>query len=377
MQNYLGITYYDAICNLGNGIDEIFSNAIKGNSDFLTPDDTIIQNQLSYFGKVNCALPEISDKKYNLRCNKLVLYLINKAQSKIKNLINVYGINRISVVVATTNSGVQEFEKSRMIEHSEIGNPSEFIAKYLGVTGFNESISTACSSGIKAFSSAKKLIENNIADCVIVFGCDPLAKLPIYGFNSLEVLSKSKTNPFSKNRSGINIGEGAAIFVLEKNMGDIIIKGIGETSDSYHATTPNPDADEAKAAIKIALAQAKLSPKDINYINLHGTGTIANDLMEARAVYDIFGDETPASSTKSMTGHCLGAAASIESALCCHVLRNQMLLPHVYDGNYDTRLPKINLIEKSKPAVINNVLCNSFGFGGTNAVIVLGREIYE
>ena len=374
MQKRVWITGYDAICNLGNDIDGIFKNAINSKNSFLTPDDSIIKGETFYFGKINCALPQISAGNYNLRCNRLLLHLADRINSKIAEVLNKYPPHKIGVVAATTNSGIEEYEKSRNKKHFEIGNPAEFLRQHLGLNGFYESVSTACSSGIKAFSTAGKLINNGICDAVIVAGTDSLAQLPIFGFHSLEVLSHQKSNPFSKNRNGINIGEAAAIFIVEKEKGEIAIKGIGETSDAYHAATPDPKGFEAARAIKTALKEANLAPDAIDYINLHGTGTKSNDLMEANAVYNIFGSCVEASSTKPLTGHCLGAAAALETALCCHAIRNNKILPHVYDGEYDFSLPKINLVTQPADKKINNVLCTAFGFGGTNAAIILGRD---
>ncbi len=374
MQKRVWITGYDAICNLGNDIDGIFKNAINSKNSFLTPDDSIIKGETFYFGKINCELPQISAGNYNLRCNRLLLHLADRINSKIAEVLNKYPPHKIGVVAATTNSGIEEYEKSRNKKHFEIGNPAEFLRQHLGLNGFYESVSTACSSGIKAFSTAKKLINNGICDAVIVAGTDSLAQLPIFGFHSLEVLSHQKSNPFSKNRNGINIGEAAAIFIVEKDEGEIAIKGIGETSDAYHAATPDPKGFEAARAIKTALKEANLAPDAIDYINLHGTGTKSNDLMEANAVYNIFGSCVEASSTKPLTGHCLGAAATLETALCCHAIRNNKILPHVYDGEYDFSLPKINLVTQPADKKINNVLCTAFGFGGTNAAIILGRD---
>lgn len=374
MQKRVWITGYDAICNLGNDIDGIFKNAINSKNSFLTPDDSIIKGETFYFGKINCALPQISAGNYNLRCNRLLLHLADRINSKIAEVLNKYPPHKIGVVAATTNSGIEEYEKSRNKKHFEIGNPAEFLRQHLGLKGFYESVSTACSSGIKAFSTAGKLINNGICDAVIVVGTDSLAQLPIFGFHSLEVLSHQKSNPFSKNRNGINIGEAAAIFIVEKDEGEIAIKGIGETSDAYNAATPDPKGFEAARAIKTALKEANLAPDAIDYINLHGTGTKSNDLMEANAVYNIFGSCVEASSTKPLTGHCLGAAAALETALCCHAIRNNKILPHVYDGEYDFSLPKINLVTQPADKKINNVLCTAFGFGGTNAAIILGRD---
>ena len=374
MQSGISITSYDAICNLGNNIDEIFENALKGSNEFLSPLEDIVKDKKFYFGKVNCDLPQIKDERFNLRVNRLLLHLLNNMEENLEQLFEKYPKSRIGTVIATTNSGIEEYEKSHNKKHFEIGNPAEFIKYQLGLESFYTSVSTACSSGIKAFATARKLISNGICDAVIVGGTDALSKLPVFGFHSLEILSETKTNPFSKNRNGINLGEGAALFIVEKAVNGIKIKGIGETSDAYHSATPDPKGIEAERAMKIALKEANLVPDAIDYINLHGTGTKTNDLMEANAVYNLFGCCTEVSATKPLTGHCLGAAASIETALCCHIIKHNTIIPHVYDGKYDYALPDINLITKPVNKKIDNVLCNAFGFSGTNAVMILGRE---
>ena len=220
--------------------------------------------------------------------------------------------------------------------------------------------------------------------------------MPSYGFHALEVLSHEKTNPFSKNRSGISLGEGGALFVVTKTAEFLdaktqrskeaksvseavkcaLLLGIGETSDAYHSATPDPDGTQAVNAIQLALKDANLKPEDIDYINLHGTGTISNDLMEANAIYKVFGDKVPASSTKPLTGHCLGAAASIEAFICYQILKGERNLPiHKFDGEYDENLPKINLVnEKTPQKNIKTCMSTSFGFGGTNAVMILAAN---
>ena len=248
--------------------------------------------------------------------------------------------------------------------------PAEYLQKLIGSTSYCACISTACSSGVKAFSTAKRLLKNNICDCVIVGGVDAQSSFPNAGFKALEVLTPDLTNPFSKNRNGMNIGEAGALFILEKNKKGIKLLGIGETSDAYNAATPDPSAEQAKKAINDALKGANLQPNDIDYINMHGTGTIANDLMEAKAINEIFGENTPCSSTKVLTGHCLGAAASIEMALCVKVLEENKLLPHIFDNEYDETIEKIKLVKKDE---IKNIMCNAFGFGGTNAVMIIGK----
>lgn len=372
------ITAYNAICNLGNDIDTIYKNALCGNIFKFAYIDNYIKNSYVYSGAVSTELPQISEKDYDLKCNRLVLKTIEPLTAIIENAVRTYGENRIAIITATTNSGVEEFEKTGNYRHFELGNPSQFLHKHLNLNGYFASVSTACSSGLKAFSLAKDIINSDIAGCAIVISVDTLAKVPLFGFNSLEVLSDSPSLPFGKNRRGMNIGEGCAVFMVEKDSDyGIEIMGIGESSDVYHSTTPDPEAKEAIKAIKSALNEAQITPNMVDYINAHATGTIANDLMEAKAINSIFGESVPVSSTKPLTGHCLGAAAGIETALCCKLLDDfkGRLYPHMYDGVYDESLAKIRLVkpgENFKKCEI--CMCNSFGFGGTNAILILGKR---
>lgn len=372
------ITGYNAICNAGNNIDEIYQKAVNGDNTNFDISDNYIKEHITRVGAIHSELPEISEENFNIRANRLTLKVLSLLDNKIDNLKKKYAKNRIGVVAATTNSGIEEFEKSRNTKHYELGNPALFLHKYLGLEGFYATVSTACSSGIKAFCTARDLLKNNISDAVVIVSVDSLAKMPLYGFNSLEVLSNKPSVPFGKNREGMNIGEACAIFILEKDaQKGIEIAGIGESSDVYHSTTPDPEAKEALKAINQALAEAKIKPEDINYINVHGTGTIANDLMEANAISKIFGNKTPISATKPVTGHCLGASAGIETALCCKLLDNfdGRLYPHVFDNEYDSSLPEINLALKNKIYDKCNIcMCNSFGFGGTNAILILRKK---
>lgn len=366
------IINYNAICNLGSNIDEIFINAINGENTRFEISENIIKNKKVRIGKINTPLEKIKNERFNLRCNQLILTCCKSLE--IEKYIEKYGKDNVGVVVATTNSGVEEYEKSKNIEHSELGNPAVFLKEYYGLNNYFSSISTACSSGIKAFSIARELLNSNFSKAVIVVGVDAIAKVPIFGFDSLGVLTEKATNPMSKNRDGINIGEAVSVFVVSNEKGKIEISGIGENTDIYHNTTPDPEAKEEIIAIKQALQDAKLNPEDIDYINLHGTGTVANDLMEATAIDNIFKEKTFVSSTKPLTGHCLGAAASIETALCCKLLENnnKKLYPHIFDGEFDENLPKIKLVpENTQVERLNTCMCLSFGFGGTNAVMIL------
>lgn len=361
-------------------------------ADKLTLDDTIIKGGKFYFGKLEKDFEPIDDERYDLRCNRVLKYLVDKLD------LSGFEKDEIGIVIGTTNSGIQEFEDSENKHHAELGNPAEFLKWYLGTKIYAASVSTACTSGTKAFSTAVKLLQNDVCKVVIAGGIDTLAAMPSYGFHALEVLSHEKSNPFSKNRDGISLGEGGALFVLTKdvkmqkcldvkpitNVGRICksdneivaLLGIGETSDAYHSATPDPDGVQAVRAIQLALDDAGLKAEDIDYINLHGTGTVSNDLMEANAIYKVFGDNVPASSTKPFTGHCLGAAASIEAFICYQILKGERNLPiHKYDNEYDENLPKINLVNSNtENKKINTCMSTSFGFGGTNAVVIMGNK---
>lgn len=360
-------------------------------ADKLTLDDTIIKGGKFYFGKLEKDFEPIDDERYDLRCNRVLKYLVDKLD------LSGFEKDEIGIVIGTTNSGIQEFEDSENKHYAELGNPAEFLKWYLGTKNYAASVSTACTSGTKAFSTAVKLLQNDVCKVVIAGGIDTLAAMPSYGFHALEVLSHEKSNPFSKNRDGISLGEGGALFVLTKdvkmqkcldvksitNVGRICksdneivaLLGIGETSDAYHSATPDPEGVQAVRAIQLALDDAGLKAEDIDYINLHGTGTVSNDLMEANAIYKVFGDNVPASSTKPFTGHCLGAAASIEAFICYQILKGKRNLPiHKYDNEYDENLPKINLVNSNtENKKINTCMSTSFGFGGTNAVVIMGN----
>lgn len=371
------ITKYEAACNLGGCIEDIYQKALLGDFGCFEENSACLTGKPARLGVISGDLPRISEQDYDLRCNRLLLKVCGLLENEINELIKKYGAENIAVIAATTNTGVEEFETSNNPEHAQIGNPAGFLKKHFNLKNFHASVSTACSSGIKAFSAACEILENNVAQAVIVAGVDSIAKVAVYGFDSLEVLSPKPSIPFSKKREGINIGEAAAIFLLEKDVPKgIEISGIGETTDVYHSTTPDPKAVEAVRAIKIALNKSKIDPQEVDYINLHGTGSISNDLMEANAVYQVFEDKVYASSTKPLTGHCLGAAASLETALCCKLLEenNTKVYPHIFDGVYDENLPKIRLAQKNcEVKQIKTCLSLSFGFGGTNAAIILRR----
>lgn len=378
------LTGLSMVCALGSTHNEILRN---GMASCLGGMKSIgFSSSKTVFGYVSDKLPDVA-----LRCNALLSKAIDGID--INSLKKRYSHDRIGIVLGGCNTGINEalsnirtLVKSKYeyadsgfeLKQISLGTPVTFLKKKIQCEGPAFIISTACSSSAKAFQSARRLILSGACDCVIVGGVDAFSEFTIQGFNSLEVLSDSQTVPMSKNRKGINLGEGAALFVMEKNAGksdnEIELKGIGESSDAYHITSPDPSGAGAAISMKKALADAKLRAEDISYINLHGTGSIYNDSMEAEAVYQIFGEETPCASTKPMTGHTLGASGAIELGLSYLMLKHGVIFPHVYDGAFDNALKPINLATAACKSKIKNVLSNSFAFGGSNVSVIIGNQ---
>ena len=211
-------------------------------------------------------------------------------------------------------------------------------------------------------------------------GADSLCRSTQAGFTALEAVSPERCNPFSKNRKGINLGEGAALFLVTREGRGPRLLGGGESSDAHHVSAPQPEGLGAAASMRQALASSGLRADQIDYLNLHGTATTLNDAMEALAVAAVLGGAVPCSSTKPLTGHALGAAGALEAAFCWLLLSEAnsegRLPPHIWDGEADEKLPRLAFVAKDGRLGrrLNNAMSNSFGFGGSNASVILGRD---
>lgn len=255
------------------------------------------------------------------------------------------------------------------------------IANALSLKGPAIATTTACASSASAIARGLDLLESGEMDAVLVGGLDSASGLILAGFDSLGALSDKACNPFSKNRKGITISDGAAFFFLtrEKLIEDfpIAITGVGESGDGYHMTSPDPKGTGAIESMQRALAQAHLGCDEIGYINLHGTGTEANDSMEAKAVAAVFPLSTSASSTKALTGHTLGAAGALEASICAYTLmsgKECILPPHIYDGVRDETMPQLHFTTKGERRIMHACLSSSFAFGGCNTSIIIERK---
>ena len=367
------------------------------------------------FGRVDTPLPRIKDRAYATRTNALALYACLGVQGQIEQAVQKFGAHRIGVVFATTNTGVQEnyaeffafykdagnfisqdgenpaprseistangenFAKNSKaaddkfknfcFERNSHANPANFIRECFGLKSVAIGVSSACTSGNKALIEASRLISCGLCDAVVFGGADALDELTLQGFSALEILSEQPLKPFSEARSGTNIGEGACAFVLSRErISDVALLAHAANSDAYHITKPDPGARMQIAAIKTALKSAQL--QSVDYVNLHGTGTAANDAMEALAMSAAL-PLAPASSSKWATGHTLGAAGAIELAVCYEAIRQGVIPPNftndkIWRGSeieilYDTQARHGERNHKILNSESDQILCSSGG----------------
>ncbi|MGO2512508.1 beta-ketoacyl-[acyl-carrier-protein] synthase family protein [Marinomonas polaris] len=326
------------------------------------------------------------DKKWHSRNNQMAWTAAQSILPDIQALISKFGKERIGVIIGTSTSGIGDNERDMQIHaqsgvlpesyhygKQEMGETASFLGTVFDVCGPTFGISTACSSGAKALASARRLVRSGICDAVIAGGVDTLCKLTVQGFSSLEAVSEEQCNPFSINRKGINIGEAAALFIVSKEASDIELAGVGESSDAHHISAPDPSGQGAISCMTAALKDAKVSSNEIDYVNLHGTATELNDQMEAKAIAEVFGSDTPCSSTKPFTGHTLGAAGALEAAICWLALKEGIIPKHLWDGCQDDKLPKIDLSNGEQNRTLHYALSNSFAFGGNNISLILRK----
>lgn len=352
-------------------------------------DDLLNEHKGSYFGQIKAKLPRLDEYHEHKSRNSAVLaFLADSIKDSINELKQKYSKDRIAIILGTSTSGLDETEnelkkfmqtgvpsRDFYYKSQEFGDPSMFLADYLEIDGPAYTISTACSSSARALICGKRMLESGLVDAVIAGGADTLCKVPINGFNSMGVLSHERCLPFNKNRAGINIGEGGGLMILSKEKASLELLGVGESSDAYHVSSPEPSGAGAISAMKMALDDASLTTDDIGYVNLHGTATKLNDAMESKAMASLFKGKVPCSSTKYMTGHTLGAAGIVEAAILCYLLKHDLDLP-VQDFSHDEiddTLDECGLVKEKMKAKKKVMMSNSFAFGGNNASIIIAN----
>lgn len=335
----------------------------------------IISGELALY---DCRNNRLAEK--TLQCDGFVADAIRAVER--------YGESRVGVVLGTSTSGIAESEKAFShfnrqgclpgnydYRHThELNSLSEYVRRRIGANGPSYVVSTACSSSAKCFVDAFQLIEAEVCDAVVVGGVDSLCLTTLLGFNSLQLLSSSACRPNDVNRDGISIGEAGGLVLLERaNSNDfqLYLLGYGESSDAYHIATPHPEGRGKRIAMQEAIRRADISASQIDYLNLHGTGTLTNDIVEGRSVFEEFGMETSCSSTKGWTGHALGAAGIVEAVICLLALREGFIPGNLNLEKKDPEIP-IHIQVHSERGVIRCALSNNFGFGGNNCSLIFG-----
>ena len=381
---------------LGADAESVWRGLLAGEPSRLSWDDELVPGRRVLVGAVSDPLPVVPAAlaPYACRNNAMALAALAQIEAPMRAALASRGATRVGVVVGTSTSGVADAEDAFRYQRDhggldpsfdyaqlEFGGLASFVAEWLGTRGPAYTLSTACSSGARALASARSLLAMGLCDAVVAGAADTLCGLTSNGFSALQAICDGVTNPCSRNRSGLTLGEGAAMFLLLPEPGGIQLTGVGESSEAHHMSAPDPSGAGAEAAMRGALADARLAPGAIAYLNLHGTGTPLNDAMECQAVERVFGLQLPLSSTKPLVGHTLGAAGALEAAFCWLMLARSEgglleLPPHCFDGELDPELPAVRLVGKGesvRPGGPLRVMTNSFGFGGNNCTLVLER----
>ena len=259
------------------------------------------------------------------------------------------------------------------------GNLAEYVSRRIGARGPQLTVVNACSSGTDAIGVALSWLKSDLCDIVIAGGADELNHIPYCGFSSLGIVNPGLCAPFDRDRKGLNLGEGAGIMIIEKEsvaegrgvVSDLFLAGFGASGDAYHLTAPSPEGIGLRASIRAALAEAGIGPKEVAFINAHGTGTIDNDLVEGNVIADIFGQDVMMLSTKGYTGHTLGAAGGIEAVFTAAGLRYGWIPASAGFLNRDEAIP-LSPVSKKTSVSGRYALSTSLAFGGNNAAILLG-----
>ncbi len=403
MNNPLYINDFSCYCVLGGEKAQILDalkNAKRG--VFTTYDVAGVMRPVATIDPTTLA--PVQEKKFDNRINRLSQAALKGIENTVCKAVEKFGPGRVGLFIGSCDNGSEasvsalryfketgKFPEGYVLDYQRADFPALFIAERFGITGMFSVHSTACASSASAFVSARNNLYAGNCDVAIVGGVDIASLSVILGFASLEAMSDRPTNPFSANRSGLTLGDAAAFFVVTRDAcADLCapecrglkVVGFGESADADHITAPRADGEGAYQAMKVALDDAGLEAAQIGYVNLHGTGTELNDAMESRAVNRLFGEsnhaDVPASSTKALTGHTLGAAGALELAFCCLSLQsrdseNNCTLPsHLFDGVVDPILPPIHLVKPGeKVKGLKYCMSNSFAFGGCNVSLIV------
>jgi 3-oxoacyl-[acyl-carrier-protein] synthase I len=295
-----------------------------------------------------------------------------------------HGPGRVGLILGTSTSGIRSTEVAYAARKRDSRWPADFAyrrhhsldalcrysAQVLGLQGPMSVVSTACSSSAKVFLMAQRWIDAGIIDAAVVGGVDSLCQSTLHGFDALQLLSDDICRPFDAARKGISIGEAGGFALLSRAPAAVYFAGGGESSDAWHMSTPHPEGNGARSAMQMALVAAGITPKDVGYLNAHGTATQANDSSESAAVRSVFGEgAVPVSSTKGVTGHTLAAAGIVEAIVTLLALEHQQLPPSANLRSKDETLG-VDVVTGARSARFMHAMSNNFGFGGSNCSLV-------
>ena len=385
----LRISAYTVTSALGAG-RRAHLEALLGECSGLRPQAVADCALSTYVGEVAGLERPIEGEHARWDCRNNRLAQLALAQDEFRSVVErsraQFGPRRIGVFIGTSTSGVQQTELAYRERDRDadllpdgfvhrytqnIFSAADFVRLELGLDGPTLAISTACSSSAKVFASARRAISAGDCDVAVVGGVDSLCLTTLYGFNSLQLVSSEPCRPADLKRNGISIGEAAGFAVLEPGEGDQMLLGYGESSDAHHMSAPDPEGRGASAAMRAALLRADIEPRQVDYINLHGTATPANDLAEDRAVREVFGTDVPLSSTKGWTGHTLGAAGMVEAAIALLCIESGFMPRSLNTREKDPAI-RGNVLLETRRTPLKRALSNSFGFGGSNCSLIFG-----
>ena len=381
------------VCCAGRNKDELYESCLSGNQSGFVMRESFTGGKFPV-GQINWEMPEVDFQEIGnpvfagkTRIFRIINTALEQLAPTVEKAVSRYGRENIGVCLGSCDNGSEAsfmahnalFEKNAFPKDYDLRFqsaffPAEFVSRKFNLLGPVFTVATACASGASAIVRGAEMIRAGFCEAVIAGGADIVSQTVFSGFLSLEAVSENLSNPFSKNRKGINLGEGAAFFLLDsQEISGVELLGAGESSDAFHMTAPGQDGAGPVRAMKAALLDAEIESGQIDYVNLHGTGTELNDKAEALAMETVFGAATPASSTKPITGHTLGAAGALEAAICWMVLTEKRGLPvHCWDGVRDEGLPFTPAVSCQKEPSI--CMSNSFAFGGCNVSLIMGSR---
>lgn len=389
----ISVTHFTATSAMGTGNEAILQALLKKKSG-LHPCDFPNTRLDAYIGSI----PDINEvviqsgfEDYDCRNNKLAQLGLeqNGFSDKVRTMSDKYGSTRVAVIIGTSTSGVESLERAYRYRDPETDqlprwckvkttynfySVTDFVKQYFQLRGLSYTIATACSSSNKVFAAAYRMMAAGLCDAALVGGVDTLCLNTLFGFDSLQLLSNQPCRPCDANRNGISLGEAVGFALLEwpdkvDEGSDIDLVGYGESSDAYHMSSPPPDGSGARLSMESALVSAHLQAKDIDYINLHGTGSQLNDVTEDLAISNLFGDYMACTATKGYTGHTLAAAGITESVISFLSIQ-QGFVPATVNTTVCDPILKANIALDMEQKSIRHVLTNSFGFGGNNCTLI-------